>query len=135
MKLNKIIFPLMIALVAMLATTGCKKGFNGKTTPLPGARNTGITGNEQPPDTKPFVDPNANINANPFGPQNGGPIAQNQDWKIEDTIPDPAALADQTVYFAFDSAAILSKEESKPVSYTHLRAHETRHDLVCRLLL
>src|SRR5450756_2404890 len=23
----------------------------------------------------------------------------------------------------------------KPVSYTHLRAHETRHDLVCRLLL
>ena len=23
----------------------------------------------------------------------------------------------------------------KAVSYTHLRAHETRHDLVCRLLL
>ena len=23
----------------------------------------------------------------------------------------------------------------KTVSYTHLRAHETRHDLVCRLLL
>src|SRR5450756_2853427 len=28
------------------------------------------------------------------------------------------------------AAAILA-----PVSYTHLRAHETRHDLVCRLLL
>src|SRR5450756_2096624 len=26
-------------------------------------------------------------------------------------------------------------EEPVPVSYTHLRAHETRHDLVCRLLL
>src|SRR5450756_2879857 len=26
-------------------------------------------------------------------------------------------------------------EEVYPVSYTHLRAHETRHDLVCRLLL
>ena len=26
-------------------------------------------------------------------------------------------------------------EEYVPVSYTHLRAHETRHDLVCRLLL
>src|SRR5450759_229571 len=25
--------------------------------------------------------------------------------------------------------------ELDPVSYTHLRAHETRHDLVCRLLL
>ena len=24
---------------------------------------------------------------------------------------------------------------NNPVSYTHLRAHETRHDLVCRLLL
>ena len=24
---------------------------------------------------------------------------------------------------------------NQPVSYTHLRAHETRHDLVCRLLL
>ena len=27
------------------------------------------------------------------------------------------------------------KSENSPVSYTHLRAHETRHDLVCRLLL
>src|SRR5450756_2849965 len=26
-------------------------------------------------------------------------------------------------------------EPCSPVSYTHLRAHETRHDLVCRLLL
>src|SRR5659263_754078 len=25
--------------------------------------------------------------------------------------------------------------DNTPVSYTHLRAHETRHDLVCRLLL
>src|SRR5450759_1614046 len=25
-------------------------------------------------------------------------------------------------------------DELAPVSYTHLRAHETRHDLVCRLL-
>src|SRR5450759_5989650 len=26
-------------------------------------------------------------------------------------------------------------DASRSVSYTHLRAHETRHDLVCRLLL
>src|SRR5665648_252884 len=26
-------------------------------------------------------------------------------------------------------------DTSRSVSYTHLRAHETRHDLVCRLLL
>ena len=30
-----------------------------------------------------------------------------------------------------DAAAV----EAEAVSYTHLRAHETRHDLVCRLLL
>src|SRR5450756_1783418 len=29
----------------------------------------------------------------------------------------------------------LHREVPDPVSYTHLRAHETRHDLVCRLLL
>src|SRR5450756_2685881 len=27
------------------------------------------------------------------------------------------------------------KETTSSVSYTHLRAHETRHDIVCRLLL
>ena len=34
--------------------------------------------------------------------------------------------------------ALLDGDEpqgGEPVSYTHLRAHETRHDLVCRLLL
>src|SRR5450756_2897696 len=30
---------------------------------------------------------------------------------------------------------ILIGRSADPVSYTHLRAHETRHDLVCRLLL
>ena len=32
-------------------------------------------------------------------------------------------------------AALYSPKNIYPVSYTHLRAHETRHDLVCRLLL
>src|SRR5450759_1805372 len=36
-------------------------------------------------------------------------------------------LCDDELPFACDSL--------DPVSYTHLRAHETRHDLVCRLLL
>src|SRR5450756_2712093 len=30
---------------------------------------------------------------------------------------------------------LLMDRMEKAVSYTHLRAHETRHDLVCRLLL
>src|SRR5659263_762270 len=31
-------------------------------------------------------------------------------------------------------ARLLVHEDNAAVSYTHLRAHETRHDLVCRLL-
>src|SRR5659263_454852 len=34
-----------------------------------------------------------------------------------------------------DAITILRPKTIIPVSYTHLRAHETRHDLVCRLLL
>src|SRR5450756_3134648 len=37
-----------------------------------------------------------------------------------------------SVRFVSLSAAL---DKGMPVSYTHLRAHETRHDLVCRLLL
>ena len=33
------------------------------------------------------------------------------------------------------SPAVLPSARNRTVSYTHLRAHETRHDLVCRLLL
>src|SRR5450756_2056156 len=29
---------------------------------------------------------------------------------------------------------VAEQREDLPVSYTHLRAHETRHDIVCRLL-
>ncbi len=35
MKLNKLIFPMVLALTAVLASTGCKKGIT-KVTPLPG---------------------------------------------------------------------------------------------------
>src|SRR5665648_655153 len=39
--------------------------------------------------------------------------------------------------FRFDGAEADRSYQGNfdPVSYTHLRAHETRHDLVCRLLL
>ena len=34
-----------------------------------------------------------------------------------------------------DKKTFVIVNSNEPVSYTHLRAHETRHDLVCRLLL
>ena len=111
MKLNKIILPLMIALVAMLATTGCHKGFNGKVTGLPGQRQTG-PGNEQLPETRPFpIDPTGGIpTSTPIGPIG---YDENKHWDPTTMDQDRVTLAPQTVHFAFDSAAILSKEESK----------------------
>ena len=38
-------------------------------------------------------------------------------------------------YFKYGQKAFDGICSTYPVSYTHLRAHETRHDLVCRLLL
>src|SRR5450756_1331021 len=35
-------------------------------------------------------------------------------------------------YFTFLTEEPVTALEREPVSYTHLRAHETRHDLVCR---
>src|SRR5450759_1033649 len=46
----------------------------------------------------------------------------------EDSIPSAPREARTTV-------SLLPPKVVDPVSYTHLRAHETRHDLVCRLLL
>src|SRR5665648_1136138 len=37
------------------------------------------------------------------------------------------------IHRAFEKIA--ERRPFYPVSYTHLRAHETRHDIVCRLLL
>jgi peptidoglycan-associated lipoprotein len=114
MKLNKMILPVMIALVALTATTGCKKS-NPKTTLITGRQIVG-PGDSQNMDTKPF-DPNAgnpNSNSGDVGFKPGS-LAQNQNWTIEQVDQDRGALADQTVHFAFDSAAILSKEENKLV--------------------
>src|SRR5450759_4127990 len=46
-----------------------------------------------------------------------------------------AKCCSRTIRSSADSTLPQPKPGSKPVSYTHLRAHETRHDLVCRLLL
>src|SRR5450756_643159 len=56
-------------------------------------------------------------------------------------LNDAAALHRPGYRFSINDAALDAKEQAyrdvdlAPVSYTHLRAHETRHDLVCRLLL
>src|SRR5450756_2753912 len=60
-----------------------------------------------------------------------------------DTLPDARVIAFTTqgtvrytdVAYRDGDVLLFGPEPTGPVSYTHLRAHETRHDLVCRLLL
>src|SRR5450759_776517 len=72
-------------------------------------------------------------------------------YKPYDENPNPSAgfFLDQEpknkwdiIEYSFEKSPTLwvpgdwnSQDYKLPVSYTHLRAHETRHDLVCRLLL
>src|SRR5882762_701614 len=113
MKINKLIFPLMIALAAMLATTGCKRGFNGKPTPLPGANQTGI--NDQNNQNTLPPGPPIDTTGTPVTSATPGSLATSSEWDPANTTQDRAALAAYTVHFAYDSAAVLSKEESKLV--------------------
>src|SRR5450759_171008 len=51
-------------------------------------------------------------------------------------VVDREELEDARWFSRDEVATMLTRRHPQgPVSYTHLRAHETRHDLVCRLLL
>ncbi|HXA45193.1 MAG TPA: OmpA family protein [Candidatus Angelobacter sp.] len=110
MKLNKLIFPMVLALTAVLASTGCKKGIT-KVTPLPGPPS--IVSEGGGPGTIPNGNP-INNNENPLGSANpnGGPIPTTIDWDPANTVQDRAALAAYTVHFKFDSAVVQDNEQS-----------------------
>jgi peptidoglycan-associated lipoprotein len=111
MKLNKLIFPLVIALTAVLASTGCKKGF-GKVTPLPGEQPIvgPYTGNAN------TLPPGTTYN-NPPGPdmtqlQNQpGAGTTSSTWDPVNMIQDRSALAAYTVHFKFDDATVQDSEQ------------------------
>ena len=63
-------------------------------------------------------------------PAGVGPTSSNK-LEIESSFP---LLSKAGVKVHLGKGAV-GKETIETVSYTHLRAHETRHDLVCRLLL
>src|SRR5450756_1565962 len=62
---------------------------------------------------------------------------------VSQVVAPPAPVAQRPVVAPLSPSAVLPSPPAaprpapshSPVSYTHLRAHETRHDLVCRLLL
>jgi len=113
MKLNQTIFPLTLALAAMLAATGCYKS-HPKVTQLPGSQPQ--VGDTSGGSTVPNMPPIDTSNQNPnFNNNPNAPIATSDQWDPSQCDQDRAALADQTVHFAFDSAAVLSKEQDKIV--------------------
>src|ERR1700761_9513561 len=110
MKLNKLIFPLVIALTATLAVTGCKKGPT-KITALPGQ--TGGVG-ENPFGPQPLgpgagLTPGDSTTGGGLVPTGGGPTA---DWDPNTMNQDHSALAAYTVHFKFDDATVVDKEQS-----------------------
>jgi peptidoglycan-associated lipoprotein len=113
MKLNTTIFPLTLALAAMLAATGCYKS-HPRVTQLPGTQAlvNDQSGGPTIPNTQPIDTSNQNPNFNDK-PPGSTPTAEIGD--LSNYNQDRDALAAQTVYFAFDSAAVLSKEDDKLV--------------------
>jgi peptidoglycan-associated lipoprotein len=112
MKMNKLSFPLVLALAVVVAGSGCKKGIT-KVTPLPGQQQpiVGDSGlNPAPGATIPGGDNTggSGLNGNPIP----GPIATSSDWDPANTVQDHAALAAYTVHFKFDSATVLGSEEA-----------------------
>jgi peptidoglycan-associated lipoprotein len=104
MKTTRLIFPLVLALAATLATTGCKHKPAG-VTQLPGPRPLVGENNNLPtlPNTQP-INPNENPNANPMGL----PPAE----EFDNMVADRAALAADTIHFAYDSSVIRSSEKA-----------------------
>jgi peptidoglycan-associated lipoprotein len=133
MKMNQLVFTLVLALAATLATTGCKKGTT-KVTQLPG-RQIGPGPETNPttiiPPAPPFnpYDGNPTGNQNPT-PANPGQIATAEGWKIEDMNQDRAALAAYTVHFAFDSATVKDKEQANIASVAQALTSDTNAKLL-----
>ena len=100
MKMMKLTNLLTFAVAITLAATGCKNHRTVGVTPIKGAP-TGNPGGEEPGPTKPYAG------------DTGSPqiVAAPMDL-FEGMVKDPAALAANTIHFAYDSAAVKKSEKS-----------------------
>src|SRR5450759_3547625 len=94
-------------------------------TPTPSPTSTPI------PTNTPIVTPSPTPTPTPTPIPTSKPITVNLSVNADTYISSTASTKNygKSTYIYVDAGRIGS------VSYTHLRAHETRHDLVCRLLL
>jgi peptidoglycan-associated lipoprotein len=110
MKTMKLIYPLAFALAITLASTGCHTHQPVAITPIPGNGQTSISDQDNPntlsngvpiiPDTGPLTQPNV------------GPIPVADSGDFDHMTMDRAALAANTVHFAYDSTVVKKSEDS-----------------------
>src|SRR5271168_3970447 len=113
MKLNKLIFPMVLALIVVLASTGCKKGIT-KVTPLPGQQPTIVSDQGGAGTIPPGGQIGGGDNMGSTGVPTSAPgqLATSDAWDPANTIQDRQALAAYTVHFKFDSAVVQDSEQS-----------------------
>jgi len=131
MKLNRFVLPLALALIATLATTGCKSKSNPSVTKIPthGPANVGPT---EPgiPETKP-IDTSVQTPVATSQPYLGGPIGTATNWSPFDMNLDRQKLAAYTVHFKFDSAVVEDSEKANVASV----AEALKTDATAKLLI
>lgn len=110
MKTNQLIFPLVIALAATLATTGCKHR-PVKVTPIPGAQPAYVGGDTTGNTLSGGGTVGGMDTSGGVGSTEGGGATTALDM-FEGMIKDPAALAPYTIHFSFDSSVIRSSEQA-----------------------
>jgi len=118
MKINNLVFALVLALIATLETTGCRYNYNYKPTDLP---HPATTSNRTPPpdvNTKPFSQLESTPTVGPTpAPYVAGPMATSTNWgHLANMNIDREKLAAYTVHFNFDSAVVLDRELAKVAS-------------------
>jgi len=133
MKPNKMALPVVVALAAALATSGCQHKYSGKTTDL---HHPATTSNPTPPpdlNTKPFNQPESNSTPTPTPPPYvSGRISASTNWgNIADVNIDREKLAAYTVHFKFDSAVVEDSEQANVASV----AEALKGDSSARLLI
>jgi peptidoglycan-associated lipoprotein len=108
MKMMKLTCSLAFALAVVLAVTGCRNHKPVGVTPLPGTMRTGQVGEPSAGGT--IGAGSGTTSAEGAGQTGGGATASLESF--ENMNADRAALANYTVHFAFDSAAVRRSEQA-----------------------
>lgn len=127
MKRNQLVLSLALALMAMLATTGCRHGLNGKTTTLYGHRNP-VADNANLPPTQPGLP--IDTTPQPVVTPGPGQTPTTDTFKKEDYNPDRGALAADTVHFKFDSTVVQDKDQASIANVAQFLANNPNDRLL-----